>query len=470
VSALTSELAPGFTAIVGEDAVVTSPSELLRHGSDESYHAPAPPDLAVYPNSTEEVVQVVAECRRLGLPVIPFGAGTSLEGHVTAVDGGVSLDMSRMNRIVEVRIPDLDVTVEAGVTRVQLDDALRPEGVFFPVDPGADATIGGMVSTGASGTTTVRYGAMRENVLSLTVVLADGSVVRTRSRARKSSAGYDHTPLFIGAEGTLGVITEAVLRLHPTPEAMTAAVCSFPSVAAAVECVIATIQMGIGVARVELLDRLQMEAIVRRYGLPYAEEPTLFFELHGSQVAVRADVEELQALAEGLGAADFVRSSDERERRRLWEARHRALEAARALRPGARAFLTDACVPISRLSECIEATRADVEETGLVAPIVGHVGDGNFHVILLVDVDQASELERAKALSERLVRRAIEMDGTSTGEHGVGLGKRSFLELEHGAAGVDLMRAIKRSIDPENRFNPGKIIPTGYSTGGSHAE
>jgi D-lactate dehydrogenase (cytochrome) len=459
MSARDPELAPTFAAIVGEDAVATSPSELLRHGSDESYHQPALPDIVVYPHSTDEVVRVVAECRRLSLPIVPFGAGTSLEGHVTAVLGGISLDMTRMNRIVEVRIPDLDVTVEPGVTRLQLDAALRPEGVFFPVDPGADSTVGGMISTGASGTTTVRYGTMRENVVSLTVVLADGAVVRTRSRARKSSAGYDLTQLFVGAEGTLGVITEAVLRLHPTPEAMTAAVCSFPSVRRAVECVIATIQMGIGVARAELLDEVQMGAVIRRHQLAYSEAPTLFFELHGSRSAVEEQEDELRSLAETFGARDFVRATDERERRRLWEARHRAYEAALAMRPGARGLLTDVCVPLSRLAECVEATRHDIDASGLTAPIVGHAGDGNFHVILVIDPNRPDELDRAKHLSERLVRRAVEMDGTSTGEHGVGIGKRSFLELEHGPAAVELMRSIKRSFDPDNRFNPGKILP-----------
>jgi D-lactate dehydrogenase (cytochrome) len=453
-------LAEAFAAIVGGDAVTTSPSELLRHGSDESYHEPAAPELVVYPGSTHDVVEVVRECTRRSLPLIPFGAGTSIEGGVTAPEGGVCLDMSRMNRVLELRVTDLDVSVQAGVTRLQLERALGPEGLFFPVDPGADATLGGMISTGASGTTAVGYGTMRENVLSLRVVLPNGEVLRTRSRARKSSAGYDLTHLFIGAEGTLGVITEAVLRAHPLPECVSAAVCSFPTLSAAADCVIAAIQSGMPTVRAELLDELQMEAIRQRFALPYAAEPTVFFEFHGSAAYLEALATDVAELAGGFDARHLEWATRPAERRRLWEARHRAYEATLALRPGSQGFTTDVCVPISRLAECILATRADIEESGLVATIVGHVGDGNFHAIVLIDPGRPDELARAQELTARMVRRAIEMDGTCTGEHGIGSGKRGFLELEHGRVAVELMRTLKHTIDPAGLFNPGKVIPS----------
>lgn len=444
---------------MGAESVTASPSELLRHGSDESYHAPAPPDLVVYPSDTDDVVAIVRECARRNLPLIPFGAGTSIEGHVTAPLGGVCVDMSRLNRILALRVADLDVTVQAGVTRLQLERALGPEGLFFPVDPGADATIGGMISTGASGTTAVGYGTMRENVLSLRVVLPNGEVLRTRSRARKSSAGYDLTHLFVGAEGTLGIVTEAALRLHPLPESVSAAVCAFPTVAAGVDCVIAAIQTGMPVARAELLDALQMDAVLRRHALPYTAEPTVFFEFHGSSASVDQLEAEISELAASFDARGVAWATKPAERRKLWEARHRAYDAALALRPGSQGFTTDVCVPISRLADCIRETRADLDASGLVATIMGHLGDGNFHAIVLVDPDRPDELSRAEELMERLVRRAIAMDGTCTGEHGVGNGKRRYLELEHGPQGVELMRALKRTIDPVGLFNPGKVIP-----------
>jgi D-lactate dehydrogenase (cytochrome) len=453
-----SEAIAALAQLLGAERVTTGEDERRRHGSDESWHPPAPPDAVVRIRSTEEAAEVVRICARHSVPIVPFGAGTSLEGHVAALRGGISVDTTEMDAILRLSVADLDVTVQAGVTRRALDDKLRPEGVFFSVDPGADATVGGMVATGASGTTSVRYGTMRENVLSLTVVTAAGDVVRTGSRARKSSAGYDLTRLFIGSEGTLGLITEATLRVHPTPEAMSAAVCAFPSVEDAVDCTIAVLQHAIPVARIELLDELQMQAVVQHAGLPHAVAPTLFLEFHGgSQREVSEQADEVGALAREHGGRDFEWAADESERRRLWRARHRAFDAARALRPGTRGFPTDACVPISNLAECIAETRRDVEQSGLTAPIVGHVGDGNFHLAILLDPDDEDELGRAVALNERLVRRAIALDGTCTGEHGVGYGKARFLELEHGPEAVAMMRAIKAALDPQDLFNPGKL-------------
>ena len=453
-------LAAELVDALGAERVSRSDDDLERHGTDESYHPPVPPDLVVYPETTEEVVGIVDRCRARGVPIIPFGAGTSLEGHVAALHGGVCVDLTRMSRILRVDVEDMDASVEAGVTRKQLDARLRPEGVFFPVDPGADATIGGMVATGATGTTTVRYGGVRENVLSLTVVTAQGRVVRTGSRARKSSAGYDLTRLFVGSEGTLGVVTEATLRIYPTPEAISAAVCSFPSLEDAVDCVIRTIQIGVPVARIELLDEVQLDALNRRAGLAYPVAPTLFLEFHGTKSGVLEQATEVQEIATELGSGDFAWATDEKERRRLWEARHTAYEAALALRPGAKGFPTDVCVPISRLAQCIAETRRDVDQAGLLAPIVGHVGDGNFHVAFIVDPDDQDELRRVEDVNARMVSRAIALGGTCSGEHGVGYGKARFLELEHGAEGVELMRSIKAALDPDNIMNPGKILPT----------
>jgi len=365
--------------------------------------------------------------------------------------------MSRMNRILRLSVEDLDVTVQAGVTRRQLDERLRPEGVFFPVDPGADATIGGMVATGASGTTTVRYGAMRENVISLVMVTAGGEVVRTRSRARKSSAGYDLTRLLIGSEGTLGLICEATLRLQPTPEAMAAAICALPSMRAAVDCVTQVLQFGIRVARIELADELQIRAINAFEGTAYAEAPTLFLEFHGSGAEVAAQAREAQEVASAHGALHFDWAAEESERRRLWHARHRAYEASRALLPGRKGLSTDACVPLSELAGCILETQADIAEHDLVAPIVGHVGDGNFHTCVLVDPDDPDDLARAEAFHDRLIRRALACGGTCSGEHGVGYGKSRFLLEEHGPHVLELMRGIKRAFDPEGILNPGKV-------------
>jgi D-lactate dehydrogenase (cytochrome) len=445
-------------AALDAQRVVTGADELRRHGSDEGWHAAAAPDVVVYPRDTEEAAAVVRICRDHETPIVPFGAGTSLEGHVAAIEGGVSVDTTQMDQILRLSVEDMDVTVQAGVTRRQLDAKLRPEGVFFSVDPGADATIGGMVATGASGTTSVRYGTMRENVLSLTVVTAEGEVVRTRSRARKSSAGYDLTRLFVGSEGTLGLITEVTLRVQPTPESMTAAACAFETLEGAVDCVIEVLANAIPVARIELLDDVQIDAVNRHFEMELTVGPTLLLEFHGTPEDTAAQAKAVGEIAEAHGGRGFDWAADESERRRLWHARHGAYEACRALRPGARGFTTDACVPISRLAECIAQTKADLDESGLLAPIVGHVGDGNFHLAILVDPDDPDELARAKALNDRLVRRAIAMDGTCTGEHGVGYGKSAFLELEHGPAGVALMRAVKSALDPTNLFNPGKVV------------
>lgn len=454
-----ARLTADLVSLLGPDRISAAEAVRVQHASGESYHPPAAPDLVAFPGSTEDVVAVVDLCRSLGVPIVPFGAGTSLEGHVAALRGGVCLDMTRMNRILRLDLEDMDVSVEAGVTRKQLEARLRPEGVFFPVDPGADATVGGMVATGASGTTAVRYGTMRENVLSLTVVTAQGQVVRTRSRARKSSAGYDLTRLFVGSEGTLGIVVEATLRVWPTPEAIASAVCSFPSLEHAVTCVIRTIQLGVPVARIELLDDVQMDAINRRSGLAYPVLPTLFLEFHGSPAGVAEQSEEVKAIAAELEGGNFEWATSEAERRRLWEARHASYEAALALRPGAQGYVTDVCVPISHLARCVAEARAEIDAAGLVAPIVGHAGDGNFHVCFLVDPADPGELQTVKELADRIARRAIALGGTCTGEHGVGYGKAGLLELEHGAEGVELMRAIKVALDPDGLMNPGKILP-----------
>lgn len=453
-----AELQAELEGILGAEHVVTAASELERHGHDESFHETALPDLVVLPGSTEEVAAVARACHARQVPMIPFGVGSGLEGQVNALEGGVSIDLARMNRIIEVRPYDLDATVQAGVTRRQLEERLREDGVFFSVDPGADATLGGMAATGASGTTAVRYGTMRENVISLTVVTADGEIMRTRSRARKSSAGYDLTHLMIGSEGTLGVITELTVRLFPLPEATASAVVSFPSVHAAVEASTETIQMGLPVARIELADALTMKAIALRSGLPIAERPTLFIDLHGSESGVREYAERLGEIVEAHGAEGFEWTTDPAEAKRIWSARHQVYEATRALRPGCQGMPTDVCVPVSRLAECIVETQADVEQSGVFAPIVGHVGDGNFHLTIILDRDDPAELEAAEALHDRLVHRAIAMEGTCTGEHGVGSGKMRFLHVEHDAETMAMMRRIKDALDPLGLMNPGKVL------------
>ncbi len=443
-------------AIVGE-RLSTADAVREQHGHDESYHPSQAPGAVVFARSTEEVSAVVTLCAEHKVPVIPFGTGTSLEGHVAALRGGVCIDVSQMNEILRVGDEDMDVTVQAGVTRKQLNEYLRDTGLFFPVDPGADASIGGMTATRASGTNAVRYGTMRENVLSLTVVLADGRIIRTSSRARKSSAGYDLTRLFVGSEGTLGVITEITLRLYGIPEAMSAAVASFPSLEAAVNTVILTIQAGIPVARIELLDEHQMDAVNRYSKLDYPVQPTLFFEFHGSQAGVKEQAETVEAIAADFGSSDFQWATKAEDRNHLWQARHDAYYAALALRPGSKGMTTDVCVPISRLAECILETRQDIDDSGILAPIVGHVGDGNFHTVLLVSPDNEAEIKKAHDVNERMVMRALAMGGTCTGEHGVGYGKMEFLTAEHGEA-LSVMRTLKTALDPDNIMNPGKIV------------
>ena len=439
------------------ERISTSAAVREQHGRDESHHAAHAPDAVAFPRSTEEVAEIVRVCAGYGTPVIPFGIGTSLEGHVAALRGGVCIDLGGMNEIVRVSAGDMDATVQAGVRRKQLNEHLRDTGLFFPIDPGADATIGGMTATRASGTNAVRYGTMRDNVLALTVVTADGRVVRTARRARKSAAGYDLTRVFVGSEGTLGVITEITLRLYGIPEAVSAAVCSFPGIEGAVDTVIETIQMGIPVARIELLDELQMEACNRYSDLEYPVAPTLFLEFHGSAAGVAEQAETVQTLATGNGAGDFQWATRTEDRNRLWQARHDAAYAALALRPGAGMWATDVCVPLSRLAECIRETREDLAESFLMAPLVGHVGDGNFHLVFLFDPDDDRERAEVERLNERLVSRSLALDGTCTGEHGVGYGKLDFLTAEHGEA-VSLMRDIKKALDPGNIMNPGKIV------------
>lgn len=431
----------------------------LHHGKDESSHAPMPPDAVVFAESTEDVAFVVRLCHEFKTPVIAYGTGTSLEGHLLAIHGGVCIDLSAMNRILAVRPEDLDATVQCGVTRKTLNAGLNGTGLFFPIDPGADASLGGMAATRASGTNAVRYGTMRENVLGMTVVLANGSILKTGGRARKSSAGYDLTRLFVGSEGTLGIITELTVRLYPIPEAISSAVCCFPSIADAVNAVIETIQLGVPVARIELLDALCLKAINRYSKTTLTEAPTLFFEFHGSPAGVEEQATTVQEIAAQHGGQAFEWATRPEDRSRLWQARHDTYYACLGLKPGARSLTTDVCVPISRLAECIAETLSDLETTGMPAPLVGHVGDGNFHMLLLADPENADEMGRAHDFAARLAQRAISMDGTCTGEHGIGVGKQDYLALEHGDTAVALMRAIKHAVDPDNIMNPGKILP-----------
>src|SRR5690349_17151661 len=457
-AARVADLVTRLTTDYGERAV-TSQAIRDQHSHGEGLADAGLPDVVVFPHSNEEVASIVRLCNAARIPVIAFGVGTSLEGHVAALYGGVCIDLSQMNRVLDVSEADLDCRVQAGVTRVQLNTVLKGTGLFFPIDPGANATIGGMASTRASGTNAVRYGTMRENVLGLTVVTADGKIVRTGSRARKSSAGYDLTRLFVGAEGTLGIITEVQLRLYGLPEAISAAVCQFDDLKGAVDTVIAAMQLGIPVARIELLDDVQMDACIRYSRLDeFAAKPTLCFEFHGTEAGVREQAEMIETIASDHGGSAFQWATKPEERSRLWKARHNAYYAALALAPGKQAFATDACVPISRLTDCVLETQADIESTGLVAPIVGHVGDGNFHLVVLFDPASPDERAKAEALAARVSMRAIGMGGTCTGEHGVGVHKLDALVAEHGDA-VALMQTIKRALDPRDILNPGKTVP-----------
>ncbi|PXA90069.1 FAD-binding oxidoreductase, partial [Nostoc sp. 3335mG] len=439
------------------DALELGDNIRRQHGTSEAHFDEALPDAVVFASSTEEVADCVRLCVAAGVAIVPFGAGTSIEGNALPINGGVSINLTRMNAILGINAEDFDCTVQAGVRREELNAHLRDTGLFFPIDPGANATIGGMASTRASGTNAVRYGTMREAVLSLTVVTADGNVIRTGTRARKSAAGYDLTRLFVGSEGTLGIITEVTLRLHPIPEQIMSAVCGFASLQGAVDTVVQSIQCGVPLARVEILDDKQMAAVNRWSKLTYPEVTTLFFEFHGSPAGVAEQVETVAALAEANGGGEFAWSNQPEERTKLWKARHEAYYAAVGVRPGAVGWTTDVCVPISSLPECILATRADIDAGSVPAAILGHVGDGNFHVIFAIDPAAPHEFAEVEAINRRLVERAIAMDGTCTGEHGIGIGKQDWLVAELGDA-VDVMRILKRALDPLNLMNPGKIF------------
>lgn len=440
------------------DRLSTGPSILDQHAHDEAYTPPVRPDAVAFPETTEEVSRIVKICAAHDCPIVPYGFGTSLEGQVVPASGGISLDMSRMDRVLAINENDLDAVVQPGVRRTQLNDALRGTGLMFTVDPGADASMGGMASTRASGTNTVRYGTMRENVLAMEVVLATGEVIRTGSRARKSASGYDLTHLFIGAEGTLGIITELTVKLHGQPDTILSATCAFETVDDAVNTVIIAIQMGLPMARIELLDDVQMRGMnLFKPELSLQEKPHLFLEFHGSQAGVAEQVDLFQAVAEENGASAFASSTKMEERNALWASRHEAYYAGRALKPGAKGLITDCCVPISALAECITRTKVEIESAGLLAPLVGHVGDGNFHLNILIDPADTDELERAKALASSVNDIALSLGGTVTGEHGVGLGKRKYMNAEHGAA-YQFMQHLKASVDPKGILNPGKLV------------
>ncbi len=439
------------------DRLSLSKPDLEAHGASETHFAAAPPDAVAYPLNTAEVSQIVKTCTAHDCPVIPYGTGTALEGHTLAVRGGVTIDLGRMAAVLAVNAEDMDVVVQPGLTREALNTELRATGLFFPVDPGANASLGGMASTRASGTTAVRYGTMRDNVLALEVVLADGRIIRTGSRARKSSAGYDLTALFVGAEGTLGIITELTLRLQGQPEAVSSAVCSFDGIGNAVNAVIATIQMGIPMARIEFIDAATTRACNAYSDADMPEVPHLMVEFHGSDAGVAEQATRFGEIAQDMGGTGFKWSAKAEERTALWDMRHKAYYACLALRKGAVAVVTDVCVPISRLAEAVEASRADIAASGIAGPILGHVGDGNYHAILLVEPGNTAEMEAAKALSNRMVERALAMGGTATGEHGIGIGKLDYMQAEHGD-GWAVMGEIKRALDPKNTLNPSKVV------------
>lgn len=439
------------------DRLSTAQAVREQHGHTTTFLPNQAPDAVIFVHSTQEVSEIVRICGQYDVPVIAFGTGTSLEGHVNAPFGGVCIDLSKMNEVIAVHPDDLDCTVQAGVTRMTLNSYLRDTGLFFPIDPGADASLGGMASTRASGTNAVRYGTMRDNVISLTVVMADGRIIKTAKRTRKSSAGYDLTRLFVGAEGTLGIITELTLRLYGIPEAISGGSCSFPSEEAACNAVIETMQMGIPVARIELLDAMQVRAVNAYSKLSLREEPLLLLEFHGTHASVREQAQMFDEIVSSHGGGDFIWTTEAEERTKLWQARHDAYWAALQLDPGKKGIATDVCVPISRLAECMVETQKDIADNGFLAPIVGHVGDGNFHVLVLLDENNPVEVEAAEAFVSRLNMRALSMDGTCTGEHGIGQRKQKYLVHEMGD-GVDYMRAIKQALDPQNIMNPGKIF------------
>ncbi len=440
------------------DRCSTAAAVCEQHGRDESPFPVTPPEVVVFCESTDDVAFVVGLAHQHAVPVIPYGTGSSLEGHLLAVQGGVSVDVSRMTQLVRLNPEDLTVTVQAGVTREQLNREIRDQGLFFPIDPGANASLGGMAATRASGTNAVRYGTMRENVLGLTVVTASGDVIRTGTRARKSSAGYDLTRLFVGSEGTLGVITEVTLRLYPLPEAVSAAICHFPSIAAAVQTTIQLIQLGVPIARCELLDANAVRAVNKQSKLTLRELPMLLMEFHGSEASVKEQAETVQALASETGGENFEWASTPEDRTRLWTARHKAYFAGMQANPGCRTVTTDTCVPISRLAEILEVSVRDADASGLPYYIVGHVGDGNFHLAYMVKEGDAAQRATAERLSMEMVHRAIGMEGTCTGEHGIGLHKMGFLVDEAGVGAVAMMRQVKHALDPKNIMNPGKIF------------
>ena len=437
---------------------VTSESVRKQHSYDESWHIPNNlPDAVVFPETTLEVSKIISFANEEGIPVIPFGAGTSLEGQVHALNGGITINSVNMNKITEVNLDDMDCKVQPGVTREDLNTFLRETGLFFPVDPGANASIGGMCATGASGTNTVKYGTIRQQVMGLEIVLPDGKIIKTGSRARKSSAGYDLTNLMLGSEGTLGFISQIDLKLHGRPEAISAGVCSFENLSGAVDTVINAIQIGLPLSRIELLDEVQISAINKYKNTFHEEKPTLFIEIHGSPLGVKEQIEQFREISKENNLLKFAWSDKQSEIDKLWSSRHNAYYAALNLCPGKKAFTTDVCVPISCLTKCILDTKEDIESSELIAPIVGHVGDGNFHLILLINPEDIEEVNEAKKINDRLVERAIKMGGTSTGEHGIGIGKKNFLRIEKGMS-VDLMSQIKNAIDPKNIMNPGKIF------------
>ena len=452
------------------DAVETALRDLLgdrfsqtaadreAHGGSESFHRAPPPDAVCWPVSTGEVAAILRLCDDHGVPVIGWGTGTSLEGHALAIHGGLTVDLSRMDKVIEIRAEDMQVTVQPGVTREALNVELRATGLFFPVDPGANASLGGMAATRASGTTAVRYGTMRDNVIALQVVLADGRVIRTGTRAAKSSAGYDLTALMVGSEGTLGLITELTLRLHPQPEHVAAAVCAFATLEGAVECVTATIQSGIPMARIEFIDAVSVRALNAFAGRSFPEKPHLLIEFHGSRQAVESDAQGFGDLVAEFGGEGFEWAATPEDRAALWKMRHQAYPAQLSVRPGATAVVTDICVPMSQLPAAVAAARADIDADGMIGPILGHVGDGNFHSALLVMPGDQGELARAKALANRMAERALAVGGTISGEHGIGAGKRGLMAAEHGDA-WQVMGAIKAALDPKNTLNPGKLVP-----------